>query len=189
MKCPTYNICQQGSPKKTHVHISRHGVSRPRNRGDKRYATEIAADSWKLRSREISVYFRVGFVILSTLTMKSIFTLWNMMPCIPIKVNWRFVWKYRLHFQVGKLRQAYRKYTAAVYFSETSVNINRIIRRHIQQGSNSTWTIILLKLTINRHLFWSDNRVVCWWRYRAHFMVNTSQRWDSRCYVSVQQMS
>jgi hypothetical protein len=32
MKCAKYCICQQGSPKKTNVHISRNGVSRPRNR-------------------------------------------------------------------------------------------------------------------------------------------------------------
>jgi hypothetical protein len=70
----------------------------------------------------LSTYFLVGFVILLIVIMKIVITLWNMMACIPVKDTWRFVRKYRLHFQGGKLRQACRNYAAAVQPDYTALH-------------------------------------------------------------------
>jgi hypothetical protein len=164
-------ICQQGTV--THVHVSRNGVCLLRATGSSwqalcnqrlQHSGELALAPRVCKLRSID--FLVAFEILSTATME-----------IPGSVI-------RMENYGKNVENTSRPYI----FFETSVNFNRIIRRHIQQGSNSAWNIILLKLTANRHLFWSENRVVCWWKYRALFMVNTFQSWDNRCYDTVQQI-
>jgi hypothetical protein len=83
----------------------------------------------------------VGFEVLTPVVMKSTI-FWDITPCSPLKVNRRFGWTYRLHYQSRRISQIRNQREEnskqslkieEICSSETSVDLQRTKRRYIPE--------------------------------------------------------